>query len=89
MMLKKKKKFKKEKKKIVMRKRSCRFCVDQNMPIDYKLPRQLLHFLSETGKINPRRSSGNCAYHQRRVVEAIKRARLLAMIPYTPAHANS
>lgn len=82
-----KRKEKKEKKRLITRKRSCRYCVDKEMVIDYKLARQLGPFLSERGKITPRRNTGNCAYHQRRVVEAIQRARLLALIPYTVTHA--
>ena len=83
-----KKKDKKEKKRLVTRKRGCRFCVDKEMIIDYKLARQLGPFLSERGKIVPRRNTGNCAYHQRRVVEAMQRARILALIPYTITHAD-
>ncbi|MBI2339004.1 MAG: 30S ribosomal protein S18, partial [Deltaproteobacteria bacterium] len=51
--------------------------------------RQLGGFLSERGKLAPKRISGNCAYHQRRVVEAVKRARILALLPYTAAHATA
>ena len=71
-----------------MRKKACRFCVDKEMPIDYKLPRHLAHFLTERGKIVPRRVTGTCSFHQLRIVEAIARARLLAFLPYTVSHAN-
>lgn len=83
-----KKKDKKEKKRILLKRRACRFCVDKEIPIDYKLAKQLGYFLSERGKLVPRRITGNCAYHQRRVVEAIERARVLALLPYTVSHAN-
>ncbi|MBI4411507.1 MAG: 30S ribosomal protein S18 [Deltaproteobacteria bacterium] len=82
------KKIKKEKRRSTSKRKSCRYCTDKELMIDYKLIRQLGSFLSERGKIAPRRISGNCAYHQRRVVEAVKRARLLALLPYTAAHAT-
>jgi small subunit ribosomal protein S18 len=61
----------------------CRFCADPELVIDYKDPGQLKYFISERGKIVPRRISGNCAQHQRAVTVAIKRARNLALMPYT------
>lgn len=84
----KKFKEKREKKRIATRKKACRYCVDKDMPIDYKLVRQLGYFLTERGKLVPRRVTGNCAYHQRLVVEAIQRARVLALLPYTVTHVN-
>lgn len=86
--IKKEKKEKKEKKRFTMKRRACRFCVDKEMPIDYKLPLQLAAFLTERGKLVPRRMTGNCAFHQRRIVEAVGRARILALLPYTVVHAN-
>lgn len=83
-----KKEIKKEKRRLVLRKKACRFCVDKNLPIDYKLARQLSYFISERGKMTPRRITGNCAFHQRRIGEAIQRARILAFLPYTITHAN-
>lgn len=80
------KKVKREKKRIVTRKRACRFCVDKEMPIDYKLAKHLAAFLTERAKIVPRRITGNCAFHQRRVIEAVKRSRQLAFLPYTINH---
>ncbi len=80
------KRDKREKKKIVTRKKACRFCVDKDIMIDYKLAKQLSQFLSERGKISPRRLTGNCAFHQRRIVEAVQRARILALLPYTVTH---
>ena len=67
-----------------VRRKVCRFCVDAKLPIDYKDVNTLKQFITERGKIIPRRISGNCARHQRRVTRAIKQARLLALIPYTP-----
>jgi small subunit ribosomal protein S18 len=70
-----------------MRRKGCRFCADNNLKIDYKDVRGLRYFISERGKIVPRRISGNCADHQRKVTEAIKRARNIALIPFTASQA--
>jgi small subunit ribosomal protein S18 len=64
------------------RKRFCRFCVNKTRTIDYKDVKTLETFIKERGKIVSRRSSGNCAKHQRRLTEAIKRARFLSLVPY-------
>lgn len=64
------------------RKRVCRFCVDKIEFIDYKEVRLLIASIPERGKIQPRRLSGTCAKHQRKLQTAIKRARQLALIPY-------
>ena len=64
------------------RKRVCRFCVDKIPFIDYKDVRMLIGSIPERGKIQPRRLSGTCAAHQRKLQTAIKRARQLALIPY-------
>ena len=69
------------------RRKVCRFCADKNLKVDYKDQAQLKYFLTERGKIIPRRISGNCAKHQRDVATAIKRARVLALLPYTVAAA--
>lgn len=61
----------------------CRFCADAELVIDYKDANQLKYFISDRGKIVPRRISGNCALHQRAVTTAIKRARNIALMPYT------
>jgi len=74
--------IKRKKKKIYRRKKVCKFCVDQNMTIDYKDAKTLKHFITERGKIIPRRITGTCAKHQRSLSTAIKRARHLALIPY-------
>lgn len=65
------------------RRRVCRFCIDKVDLIDFKDVRLLLNYLPERGKILPRRISGNCATHQRMLAEAIKRARNIALLPYT------
>src|SRR5258708_22418296 len=64
------------------RKKVCRFCAEKNAKVDYKDQATLKYFVTERGKIIPRRISGNCAKHQRQVAVAIKRARGLALIPY-------
>jgi small subunit ribosomal protein S18 len=64
----------------------CRFCVDSNIKIDYKNPAVLRGFLTERGKIMPRRITGTCAKHQRALAVAIKRARTLALLPYVTAN---
>lgn len=64
------------------RKRVCAFCVDHVDEIDYKDTVKLRKYITERGKILPRRISGNCAKHQRSLTEAIKRARVIALLPY-------
>lgn len=61
----------------------CSFCVDKATSIDYKVTGKLARFITERGKILPRRISGNCAKHQRQLTLAIKRARNIALLPYT------
>ena len=68
------------------RRKVCRFCAEKAAKVDYKDQGQLKYFLTERGKIIPRRISGNCAKHQREVATAIKRARMLALLPYTVGH---
>ncbi len=65
------------------RKKVCSFCVDKVEHIDYKDVAKLRRFVTERGKILPRRVSGNCAKHQRQVTVAIKRARNIALLPFT------
>ena len=67
------------------RRKGCRFCIDKTK-IDYKDTKSLRYFVSERGKIVPRRISGNGAEHQRKVTEAIKRARNIALLPFTAGH---
>ena len=68
------------------RRKICRFCVDADLKIDYKDGKTLRYFVTERGKIVPRRISGNCAKHQRELTTAIKRARQIALLPYTTIH---
>ena len=70
------------KKKIFHRRKVCRFCADTSLAINYKTPRALRYFITERGKIIPRRISGTCAKHQRSLTQAIKRARTIALLPY-------
>jgi small subunit ribosomal protein S18 len=63
--------------------KKCRFCADKALSVDYKSATQLKPFISDRGKILPRRSTGNCARHQRVVAEQIKRARFMALLYYT------
>jgi len=65
------------------RRKSCGFCVDRVEFVDYKDPSRLKKFVTERGKILPRRISGNCARHQRVLSSAIKRSRDMALMPYT------
>jgi small subunit ribosomal protein S18 len=65
------------------RRRVCRFCVDKAQYIDYKDTAKLRNYITERGKILPRRVSGNCAKHQRMLTEAIKKSRVVALLPYT------
>ena len=61
----------------------CQFCADKNATIDYKAVDMLRRFVTEEGKIRPRRQTGTCARHQRAVAGAIKKARFIALLPYT------
>jgi small subunit ribosomal protein S18 len=65
------------------RRKVCRFCADQTLAIDYKDPQLLKYFITDRGKIIPRRISGNCAKHQRKVALAVRRSRMIALMPYT------
>lgn len=65
------------------RKKVCSFCADKKSVIDYKDINKLKKYITERGKILPRRVSGNCAIHQRELTIAIKRARQVAFLPYT------
>lgn len=69
--------------KIFSRKKVCRFCADKELTINYKDVKTLRNFVSERGKIIPRRIVGTCATHQRQLCEAIKRARHIALLPYS------
>jgi small subunit ribosomal protein S18 len=64
----------------------CAFCADKIDYIDYKDVARLRRYISDRGKIEPRRKMGTCAKHQRKLAIAIKRARFMALLPYTPEH---
>ena len=64
------------------RKKVCTFCVEKATSIDYKDVAKLRRYITERGKISPRRASGTCAKHQRQLAIAIKRARVMALLPY-------
>ncbi|MFO7765655.1 MAG: 30S ribosomal protein S18 [Pelovirga sp.] len=68
------------------RRKICRYCADRDARINYKDVDSLRYYLSERGKIVPRRISGTCATHQRQIAEAIKNARQIALLPYTTSH---
>ena len=68
------------------RRRVCQFCVDHVKTIDYKDVNRLKRYLSDRAKIEPRRKTGTCAKHQRALAVALKRARFLALLPYTASH---
>ncbi|MEN6462716.1 MAG: 30S ribosomal protein S18 [Syntrophomonas sp.] len=65
------------------KRRQCNFCADKIENIDYKDLGRLRRYVTERGKILPRRITGNCANHQRQLTTAIKRARFMALLPYT------
>jgi len=68
------------------RRRVCQFCAEKIEAIDYKEPAKLRRFVSDRGKIEPRRKTGTCARHQRMLTLALKRARHLALLPFTAQH---
>ncbi len=65
------------------RKKVCQFCADKTETIDYKDVEKLKKYVTERGKILPKRITGTCAIHQREVTKAVKRARIVALLPYT------
>ena len=71
-----------KRKRIYHRRKVCRFCADSKLVIDYKDSRSLRYFITERGKIIPRRITGTCATHQRTLTTAIKRARSIALLPF-------
>jgi small subunit ribosomal protein S18 len=68
------------------RRKVCSFCVEKVQRIDYKDVGRIRRYISERGKIDPRRKSGSCAKHQRMLTTALKRARFMALLPYTSEH---
>ena len=73
----------------VPRRKVCSFCRDKVEEIDYKDAARLRTYISERGKIEPRRKTGTCAKHQRLLAVAIKRARHMALLPYVSAHVRT
>lgn len=69
----------------MFRRKVCRFCADKTLKIDYKDVRTVAQFVTERGKMTPSRITGNCARHQRALTKAIKRARSVALLPFTTA----
>jgi small subunit ribosomal protein S18 len=69
----------------MFRRRVCRFCADKSLVIDYKDLRVISQFITERGKMTPSRITGNCARHQRMLTTAVKRARSVALLPFTTA----
>lgn len=62
--------------------KGCRFCIDKDLHIDYKDVKGLQKFISNYGKIEPRKRTGTCVKHQRKIALAVKRARILALLPF-------
>ncbi len=65
------------------KKKVCQFCADKNKEVDYKDVEMLKKYITERGKILPKRVTGTCSLHQRDVTKAVKRARVVALLPYT------
>jgi small subunit ribosomal protein S18 len=78
----KKKRPMRRKRTFIFRKRPCIFCGEKAKEIDYKDTLKLNRFISERGKMTPRRLTGTCAKHQRKLAQALKRARFIALLPY-------
>ncbi|MGD0003029.1 MAG: 30S ribosomal protein S18 [Anaerolineaceae bacterium] len=72
----------------IARPKICQFCADKNLKIDYKASDMLRRFVTEEGKIRPRRQTGTCNRHQRELAHAIKRARHLALLPFAAERWN-
>ncbi|HKK91291.1 MAG: 30S ribosomal protein S18 [Desulfobacteraceae bacterium] len=73
---------KNQKKRFYQRRKVCKFCADSSLEIDYKDAKTLKQFITERGKIIPRRITGTCARHQRVLATAIKQSRTIALLPY-------
>jgi len=71
-----------KKRRMTRRKKPCGFCIDKATAIDFKDVNKLRRLITERGKIMPRRMTGTCAQHQRQLSQAIKRARMMALLPY-------
>ncbi len=70
----------------IPKRKVCIFCADKNLKIDYKDVQLLTRFVSDRGRMDPRRKTGVCPRHQRTLSTALKRARYIALLPYTPEH---
>ena len=70
------------KKRFYHRRKVCRFCADSSLEMNYKKIKTLRYFITERGKVIPKRISGTCSKHQRELTRAIKRARTIALLPY-------
>ena len=75
-------------KKFFHKRKFCKFCNDSTLRIEYKQPGGLKEFVTERGKIMPRRITGSCAGHQRELTVAIKKARMIALLPYVSAESK-
>ena len=75
-------------KKFFHKRKFCKFCNDSTLKIEYKQPGSLKDFLTERGKIMPRRITGSCAKHQRELTVEIKKARMIALLPYVTAEGS-
>lgn len=73
-----------ERRRPYQRRKVCQFCENKDLKLDYKDTRLIRHYITDRGKILPRRITGNCAYHQRKLTTAIKRARNIALLPCGP-----
>ena len=71
-----------DKKRSLGRRKQCKFCGDDGLKIDYKDQALLKYFITDRGKLVPRRISGNCAKHQREIAVAVQRARMIALMPF-------
>jgi len=71
-----------KKRRTYRRQKVCKFCMDKVVQVDYKDVKRLRNFVSDRGKIIPRRISGNCAHHQRQLTLAVKRARSIALLAF-------
>jgi len=74
--------------KFTPRKKFCRFCADNDLPLDYKRTDILANFVTDRGKIIARRITGTCAKHQRRLTREIKKSRQMALLYYTAVHST-
>jgi small subunit ribosomal protein S18 len=72
-----------QRRRFIARPKFCQFCADKTIAIDYKNSELLRRYITENGKIRPKRQTGTCSKHQRTIARAIKRSRHIALLPYT------